>query len=319
MAAVCIHRINLDVEDQNACILCFKTHIGLRTSGDALIAGNETAFLQPSVLILPGGGYVTHTTWEMEAMAAWFAEHGFIPFVLAYSLNEFAQYPRPLLEASKAVWHIRSHSAEYGVDPNKIAVVGFSAGAHLATMLATQWQEPWSREGTGIPEGGNRPNATVTGYTPTTFENFAECSGVDASSSAWPGRLLSKEGRFSVFKALTTHTRVTPLTPPAFLWKTTSDRPPGTFRYAAALARNGVDAEVHVFADDQRCASAAAFHDSGGEVAELASAAGAPDSDVYGKNTQRWALMAVDWLNRTFSKANTALLGTTFELITSQS
>lgn len=127
---------------------------------------------KPAVLIYPGGGYYALSDTERLPIVEFYRENGFQTFIIMYSIGIHAHYPDPLTEGSKAVWEIRKNAGEYCVNPDQITLVGFSAGAHAATMLANLWHKDISRKGTDIPEGGNRPNATVTGYTPTTFEDF---------------------------------------------------------------------------------------------------------------------------------------------------
>lgn len=240
-----------------------------------------------AVLIFPGGGYQTHTDWECKRMARFFSDHGFAAFVVRYSVGPDADFPELLRQASQAVWHVRRHADGYGVMPERIVACGFSAGAHLVTMLATHWHEGYCTEGTDIPTGGNRPDATVTGYTPTTFEDFEARSGLDPDCDDGPGHLLSHAHGFDTLADLTTHTRVDRRTPPAFLWKTTADFPPGTLEYAAALDRQRIPYEVHVFTDPQRCASAAAWSDAG-----------------FAGNTRLWATLAIGWLGQVLDADN---------------
>lgn len=246
---------------------------------------------KPAALIYPGGGYRALSEAERLPIVAFFRENGFQPFVLLYSIGELAHYPAPLLEGSRAVWEIRKNHEEYGIDPTKIILVGFSAGAHAATMLATCWQEDFSREGMDIPFGGNKPNATVTGYTPTTFEDFAEkAKKAGIPENAGPSNLLGKPGTmWAEYSALTTHTKVTENTPPAFLWKTSSDAPGFSTAYAKACKDCGVECELHIFSDRNRCAAPAIYQ----EKSEL--------GGVYGKNTQLWGTLALNWLNYIFS------------------
>lgn len=241
---------------------------------------------KPAVVIYPGGGYQTLSETEREPIARFFGERGFQPFILLYSVGEQAAYPAPLLEGSRAVWEIRKNAAAYGVNPRQIALVGFSAGAHAATMLATCWQEDFARDG-DIPFGGNRPDATVTGYTPTTFADFFEKNpGIPPQDG--PGRLLGEPGtRWADIASLTTHQLVSENTPPAFLWKTSADAPGFSTLYAQACKAHGVECELHIFSDRNRCA---------------ASAIGSPDGPAgpYAGNTRLWGEMAVEWLRWIF-------------------
>lgn len=245
---------------------------------------------KPAVLIYPGGGYRALSETERMPIVRFFEENGFQPFVLLYSIGDLAHYPDPLIEGSRAVWEIRKNHEEYGVDPDKITLVGFSAGAHAAVMLATHWQEECSREGTDIPFGGNKPNATVTGYTPTTFEDFFEkAMNANLPAGMGPQNLLGKAGtRWSEYSSLTVHTKVSEQTPPAFLWKTTSDAPGFSTYYAKACKDHGVECELHIFSDPNRCAADALEQE------------GRANSPAFSLNTRLWGTMAVNWLNQIY-------------------
>ena len=248
---------------------------------------------KPAVLIYPGGGYRALSEAERLPMVQFYRQRGFQPFVLMYSIGEAAHFPDPLLEGSRAVWEIRSHAAAYGVNPDQITLVGFSAGAHAATMLATLWNDECSRADTDIPRGGNRPHATVTGYTPTTFEDFYQRPKEDiqkAGGGPGPENLLDKSGgRFAEYPSLTTHKLVNAETPPAFLWKTTADFPESSAEYALALKGHGIDHELHIFNDDNRCAAL-----------EFDRELAVNHNDAYEKNTRLWAEMSVNWLRRIY-------------------
>ena len=69
-----------------------------------------------AILVFPGGGYYVYSNSDRNIIPMWYAEHGYTCFVLLYSVREYAHYPAPLLDASKAVWYIRSHAQEYGID-----------------------------------------------------------------------------------------------------------------------------------------------------------------------------------------------------------
>ncbi len=244
---------------------------------------------KPAVLIYPGGAYRFLSEAERFPVVDYFKGKGFQPFVLMYSVGQKAHYPDPLIEGSKAVWEIRKDAAEYGVNPNQITLVGFSAGAHAATMLATLWQDDASREGTDIPYGGNRPNATVTGYTPTTFEDFFDKpeNATAQKDGFGPEIVLGKPGtRWADFKSLTTHNFVTELTPPAFLWKSSADLPGFSTKYAQACKEHGVECELHIFSDRNRCA---ALEFDKGLAWEY--------RPGYAANTQLWGELAVNWLH----------------------
>lgn len=106
--------------------------------------------IKPGMLILPGGGYQFCSDREAEVIALSYLKEGYQCFILNYSLNEKSNYPQPLMDSELALGLIRKNKDKWHLDPDKIAVIGFSAGAHLGTMLATSGKE--------------RPNALIVGY-----------------------------------------------------------------------------------------------------------------------------------------------------------
>ena len=108
---------------------------------------------RPAVLILPGGAYQMCSDREADPVAFAFAKAGYHAFVLRYSVMDDCTWPNPLNDYEQAMTLIRSHADTWHIYEDKIAVIGFSAGGHLATAAATLAQ--------------NRPNAAILGYAVT--------------------------------------------------------------------------------------------------------------------------------------------------------
>lgn len=131
-----------------------------------------------TMLVIPGGGYTNvclDREGEMVALA--YLAKGYNAFVLNYSVKENAKFPRSLCDASLGMSYIRAHAEEYNVNPDRIFVVGFSAGGHLAGSLGLMWDLPEIYEVTGIPFGSNRPNGMVLGYPVVSGKRFASHAG----------------------------------------------------------------------------------------------------------------------------------------------
>ena len=107
---------------------------------------------RPAVLVLPGGGYDMCSDIEAEPVALAYAKAGYQAFILRYSVGEHAIWPYPLEDYEQAVELIREHAEEWGIYSDKIVVVGFSAGGHLAACTAVMSKY--------------RPNAAIIGYAP---------------------------------------------------------------------------------------------------------------------------------------------------------
>lgn len=172
----------------------------------------------PAALILPGGAYCYCSDREAEPVALAYMQAGFNAFVLRYTTSgecpssEVFQHALP--EAEEALKYLRTNSAELHIDPGKIAVVGFSAGGHLAAALGTI--------------GCSRPNALILGYAGFTIS--MDNLGINAPA------LLDK---------------VDDKTPPSFLFSTQGDRlvpAMGSLTFALKLAEQKIPYELHVFA-----------------------------------------------------------------------
>ena len=109
--------------------------------------------IRPAILILPGGGYAMTSDREAEPVALQFLAKGFAVFVLRYSVQP-SRYPVALLEAAEAMRLIRANADQWHVNPAQVAVLGFSAGGHLAANLATSVGDEDIRE-----QGGMDPDA----------------------------------------------------------------------------------------------------------------------------------------------------------------
>ena len=101
-----------------------------------------------------------------EPAALTFLKEGYNTFVLRYSVGDACTYPEILEEVSLAIWQVRSHAEEWHINPDAIILMGFSAGACLAAMSATQWNTPGLAERPGSAPGGYQPNAGVIAYAP---------------------------------------------------------------------------------------------------------------------------------------------------------
>ena len=108
--------------------------------------------IRPAILILPGGGYAMTSDREAEPVALQFLAKGFAVFVLRYSVQP-SRYPVALLEAAEAMRLIRANADQWHVNPAQVAVLGFSAGGHLAANLATSVaNRRWLQEVAQHPE-----------------------------------------------------------------------------------------------------------------------------------------------------------------------
>lgn len=192
------------------------------------------------LVICPGGGYTRHSPREQERVALRFAALGMSCFVLRYHVSPY-RFPTQLRDAAQAVRHVRANAEEYRVHPDRIAVLGFSSGGHVAGSLGTMWPCEELMAQAGCTPAQSRPNAMVLCY-----------AVITAGSYAHRGSFIQLTGETDETKHMpySLETLVTPDTPPAFLWHTWPDDDvpvENTLLMAMALHRAGVRAEVHLY------------------------------------------------------------------------
>ena len=139
-------------KDMNVKTIKINNHEGVSLTMYVQDVSDEMKNVQvrPAMLILPGGGYHFCSDREAEPIALSYLAKGYNTFVLRYSLKENSKFPRPLIDAEDALIYIRENAEKLHVKKDKVAVIGFSAGGHLACSLATS--------------GKVRPNACILAY-----------------------------------------------------------------------------------------------------------------------------------------------------------
>ncbi|GAA5200090.1 alpha/beta hydrolase [Rugosimonospora acidiphila] len=222
----------------------------------------------PAMLVVPGGGYSNNAEHEGAPVARWLNSLGVNAFVLRYRVAPY-RYPVPLLDAQRAIRFIRHHADRFGVDPERVGVLGFSAGGHLAGMLATEPSNHVDAPGAaGDPADAPGP------------ADLRDLDGVDLAAlpadevdeeDALPGiavlcypvasfvgpvhhgsleSLLGPQPSEAVRRRLSIELRIKPASPPTFLWHTADDQVVDVANarlVAEALRRAGVPHELHVY------------------------------------------------------------------------
>ena len=195
---------------------------------------------RPSVVIFPGGGYEYCSEREGEPVAFQYLAAGYAAFVVSYSCKK--PFPAPLNDAAYTFYKIRMRAEEFCIDPNKIAVLGFSAGGHLAGCLATMWNDVSVVKTIGCTAEELRPNAAVLCY--------PVISGVTSPHEGSFKVLLGEEPTRSDLSRLSLENRVTPKTPPIFIWATANDASVSAHNslvMAKACISNKIPMELHLF------------------------------------------------------------------------
>ncbi|MFD0674591.1 alpha/beta hydrolase [Cohnella sp. GCM10027633] len=194
-----------------------------------------------AVIVCPGGGYGTRAGHEGEPIAEWLRGAGITAFVLRYRVQP-NRHPAPLLDVQRAIRTVRSRAPEWNVDPDKIAVLGFSAGGHLTASAATKHDEGDPGAADPIDRASSRPNHVVLCYPVISFDRF----GHEGSRDNLLGEAASDANKVSEHSL---DEKVAADTPRAFLWHTSDDRVKveNSLAFATALARHGIPFDLHVY------------------------------------------------------------------------
>jgi acetyl esterase/lipase len=206
----------------------------------------NTAGPMTAVIVAPGGGYrALSMNKEGRIPATYLNSLGIAAFVLKYRLGPKYQHPIELGDIQRAIRTIRSRAAEWHIAPERVGVMGFSAGGHLASTASTQFDKGSASPSDAIDRASSRPDFAILGYP------------VISLTEAWTHQgsrtmLLGENANADLARRLSTDTRVTPETPPTFLFHTNADTAvpvENSIHYFLALRKAGVPAEMHIFKD----------------------------------------------------------------------
>jgi acetyl esterase/lipase len=196
------------------------------------------------VVVAPGGGYgALAMDHEGRQVAAYFNAMGVAAFILKYRLGPKYRHPIELGDAQRAMRLVRSRAKEFGVSPDRIGLMGFSAGGHLAATAATRFDAGNASAPDTIDRAGSRPDFLILGYPVITFEQ-----GVTHAGSV--RNLLGENPDPKLLELLSNELHVTAQTPPTFLFHTNADTgvvPENSIRFYLALRKAKVPAEMHIF------------------------------------------------------------------------
>ena len=266
-----------------------------------------------AVLVCPGGATLYCSDREGEPIAMAFSALGYHTFVLRYSVynenkgvntmdniipdlskpwvEKDCKFPRQIQDIGKAMLYIKEHSDTWMVDTEKIALCGFSAGAHNCAMYSVYYNKPVVTDFLGIGAGGIRPAAAVLGYMLSDYVELLEktdpanvlyaCS-MRAYVDEWEKITIEQAEQVSPCRL------VNETTPPMFLWATAGDNlvdPIHTIKMAEALCRNHIPYEVHMF-------------EEGKHGMCLGTQATAAVREELDENVENWIHLADKWLKK---------------------
>lgn len=208
---------------------------------------NLIPFLQPgprkhaAIVVCPGGGYGGRAPHEADPIAEWLNGLGLSAFVLHYRVSPY-RHPRPLQDAQRAIRMIRMHADEWNIDPRRLGILGFSAGGHLAVSAATIFDPGVPDAVDPISRQSCRPDALIGCYPVVSFGAFGHMGSLQ--------NLLGSSPDVGLQLYLSLENRVTPETPPSFLWHTADDDGvpvENSLMLATAMRRHRVPCALHVF------------------------------------------------------------------------
>jgi acetyl esterase/lipase len=206
----------------------------------------DTTGPMTAIIVAPGGGYQNLSmNKEGRAPANYLNSLGIAAFVLKYRLGPRYHHPIELGDAQRAIRMVRARAAEWHIAPDRIGIMGFSAGGHLASTASTQFDTGNPNTTDPIDRAGSRPDFAVLAYPVISLVEPWRHQGSRTS-------LLGDHPDAALARSLSTDTRVTAATPPTFIFHTNEDTSvpvENSIHYFLALRKAGVPAEMHVFKD----------------------------------------------------------------------
>lgn len=195
---------------------------------------------RPCMVVCPGGGYGMCSERESEPIALHFLTEGFNVFVLKYSVAPY-RFPTQICEVAAVMELIYKYSAEWNCDTEKIAIIGFSAGGHLAAHYSTMYDCKEVRE---VFPDSKPVNASILSYPVITADFNVAHQGSFLNLLGHAPENKEEEEYFSC------NCHVDKNTPPAFIWHTAQDNVvpvAHSLLYANALVENNVPVELHIY------------------------------------------------------------------------
>jgi acetyl esterase/lipase len=196
-----------------------------------------------AMIIFPGGAYHHLAAHEGKDYALFLRAHGIAAFVVKYRLGSNGyRHPCMLQDAARAVRLVRHRAAEWKIDPARVGVMGSSAGGHLASTLLTHFDAGNAADADVAERESSRPTLGVLCY--------AVISMGPMGHAGSRKNLLGENPSRELIRDLSNELQVTKQTPPCFLWHTGEDKSvsvENTLAFAAALQRNGVPYDLHIY------------------------------------------------------------------------
>ncbi len=209
----------------------------------AYLPASENA-VGSAVVICPGGGYGgLSMDKEGKQVALWMNSIGVAAFVLQYRLGPRYRHPVELMDAQRALRYVRSGAKNFEVSPDRIGIMGFSAGGHLAATAGTHFSSPAAPLTDVVDRASSRPDFLILAYPVISFTTSYTHRGSLKN-------LLGENPDGSLVNSLSNELQVTAQTPPTFLFHTDGDKgvpAENSVLFYMALRKAGVPAEMHIY------------------------------------------------------------------------
>ena len=196
-----------------------------------------------AMVICPGGGYAHLAPHEGNDYALWLNQHGVACFVLKYRLGSSGyHHPAMLNDAARAVRLVRAQAGDWKIDPQRVGIMGSSAGGHLAATLLTHFDGGDTNSSDVIERQSSRPDIGILCYAVISLGEFAHKGSRD--------NLLGKNPLPELVQELSNELQVTTNTPPCFIWTTFEDKTvpmENSLLFAGALRKNHVPFDLHIY------------------------------------------------------------------------
>jgi acetyl esterase/lipase len=202
----------------------------------------KTSSTGAAIIVCPGGGYQHLADHEGRPVAEWLNTLGITAFVLKYRLGPEYHHPTQLQDAARAMRTVRSRAAEWGLNPNRIGILGFSAGGHLASTIGTHFDSGKPDSTDPVERASSRPDLMVLIYPVITMRDFTHGGSKKM--------LLGTDPSAELVALLSNEEQVTKETPPTFLVHTMNDAAvpvENSMNFAKALRKAGVPFEFHLY------------------------------------------------------------------------
>lgn len=200
-----------------------------------------------AVIICPGGGYGGLAyDWEGTDIAKALNARGITAIVLKYRLptkSSITPHLTPLMDAKRAMRIVRANANKWGIRKNNIGIMGFSAGGHLASTIATHFDDGDKASKDSIEQQSSRPDFAVLIYPVISMDKKITHMGSH-------NNLIGENADSALTNLYSNELQVTKQTPPTFLLHATDDKAvpvENSLRFYEALKTNGVPVEMHIF------------------------------------------------------------------------